>query len=196
MEEISRYRDNAGKMMERRPESSRHTYSLPLFWDNIFYNLIFLIFLLKNIDICWKNIIILFLQLKTTDKEKNMKTKHVIKRMQQRGRSALDLSVIGRYGETHRGGGIRLLTNRKAKRAINRFRQWLKRKQNVPMYSRRVARVRKIVSSIEKTRNWMMISALGNSGEMIITIYPANRARQRKFFRSKCRLPVSSFKGK
>lgn len=99
-------------------------------------------------------------------------TKHGTIRMQQRGKRWLDLRVIEKYGQSQRGGGVRMLSHRNAKRAINRLRRWLKQRRSLPMnsFSRRVAQVRKIIKSLEKAANWMMITALESSGERLITV--------------------------
>lgn len=119
-------------------------------------------------------------------------TKHGNTQMQKRGRSDLDLCVIRKYGEMHRGGGIYMLSRRNAKREIDRWRQWLKRQQNAPKFSRRVALVRRIIASLEKTVNWMIITALESGGKKLITVYLADRKRQRKFMSGRCRSVLPS----
>lgn len=110
-------------------------------------------------------------------------SKHCQKRMQQRGRKALDIRVIEKYGEYSRGVGY-LLSRRRAKVAIARLRRWLQGRKNYsPLFAKRVAQVRQIVGSLEKTVGWMLVCTSGKA----ITVYSASKKRQQKFMRGQCR---------
>ena len=105
---------------------------------------------------------------------------HCTKRQQQRGRTKADISMIGRYGE-HRSG-VCLLTRRKVKVVVRRLRRWMK-KHASPRVQKRANQVRAIINRLEKLADWMVVFASDGA----ITIYRADRRRQRKFMRGDCR---------
>ena len=112
----------------------------------------------------------------------SMKRKrHCIQRQQQRGRTDADISIIGRYGERHRG--VCLLTRRRVKVVIRRLRRWTA-KHASPRVQKRANQVRALINRLEKLADWMMV--LSPQGE-VITVYRADRRRQRKFMRGDCR---------
>lgn len=113
-------------------------------------------------------------------------TKHCKKRQQQRGRNNADISIIGRYGEHRRG--VCMLTRRKVRVVVHRLRRWTA-KHASSRVQKRAGQVRALISRLEKLEDWMMI--LSPQGE-VITIYHADRRRQRKFMRGDCR-PVDGF---
>lgn len=119
-------------------------------------------------------------------KGKAMKTtKHGQERLQQRGRNLLDALVIRKYGESHnRKPGIYILSRQRARQELFRLRKWLKRNKDNLSLSRRVADVREIIRRMEKTINWI---ALFSEGGELITIYLADKRRQRKAIRGNCR---------
>ena len=111
-------------------------------------------------------------------------SQHCKKRLCQRGRHSLDISILDKYGEYN--GGIRLLTRRQAKAVIIRMRRWLQRHTS-PVVRQRADQVRTIVQRVEKLIDWMLIVSPEGTA---ITVYRANKRRQKKFMRGKCR-PVS-----
>ena len=105
------------------------------------------------------------------------RTKHCKIRQQQRGRTNADISIIDRYGEHRRG--VCMLTRRRVKIAVRRLRRWLA-KHASPRVQKRANQARALINRLEKLADWMII--LSPEGE-VITVYPADRRRQRKFMR-------------
>lgn len=119
---------------------------------------------------------------------KYKKTKHGAERMQQRGKRDMDVRVIQKYGERQRQGGVCLLTRRRAQKTILRLKRWVFKKQNSPLFTQRVIKVKKIVESIERTIGCMAIFINDSyNNEVLLTIYHADKKRQHKFMRGKCR---------
>jgi len=108
-------------------------------------------------------------------------THHCQKRQRQRGRNDTDINIIMRYGEPQRGG--RLLTRRQVKKHSPRLRRWLKQHSS-PCVQKRAAQVREIVRRLEKIKDWMLVVTPQGT---VITIYRADRKRQRKFMQGGCR---------
>jgi len=108
-------------------------------------------------------------------------TYHCQKRQRQRGRNDTDINIIMRYGERRRGG--RLLTRRQVRKHAPRLGRWLKRHAS-PCVQRRAAQVREIIRRIEKIEGWMLVVTPQGKA---ITIYRADRQRQRKFMQGGCR---------
>ena len=113
---------------------------------------------------------------------------HCKQRQQQRGRADADISIIGKYGEHHRG--VCLLTRRRVKSVVRRLRRWMVRHTSSRV-RKRANQVRAIIARLEKLADWMLV--VSANGE-VITVYRADRQRQRKFMRGKCR-PVDGFSG-
>ena len=112
----------------------------------------------------------------------NMKlSRHCQNRQRQRGRSSLDIIILAKYGEYD--GGIYMLTRRRAKSIVIRMRRWL-RGHTSPLVRQRAHRVRTIVQRIEKLTDWMLIISPEGTA---ITVYRADRHRQKKFMRGACR---------
>ena len=109
---------------------------------------------------------------------------HCKQRLRQRGRHSLDINILDKYGEYN--SGICLLTRRRAKATIIRLRRWL-RQHTSPVVQKRADQIRTIVQRIEKLTDWMLIISPEGTA---ITIYRADKRRQKKFMRGKCR-PVS-----
>ncbi len=104
-------------------------------------------------------------------------TFHCIGRLRQRGRNNADISIIIRYGKYC--NGVILLTHRRASAVIKRLNRWLKRHPS-PQFQKRAGQVRRLINRLEKLVNWM---AVVSPEESVITIYPADKRRQKKFMR-------------
>ena len=107
---------------------------------------------------------------------------HCQKRQRQRGRNDIDISILAKYGEHYKGA--RLLTQRRANKIIIRLRRWIKRHSFLSDFQARVSQARKIVERLEKLINWMLIISPEGT---VITVYPADKRRQKKFMRGECR---------